>query len=179
MTAFLGTSPSQLLGHKQYFRVTFDVSGQGLLFGSGVAKLNHIYDHMQDTGALAPMSQNPVSSGDTVMVVDTITLPAGEGLSVAEAVRRLEMLSGGIYSNVRSIQKLQGIGDVAGGADQRDQVAADANQQNDATSFSHQVSDFFAGFGHYTTLVIIGVVAVAVISLSPTLSAIVGRRQSA
>jgi hypothetical protein len=165
-----------VLGYKQYYRLTFDVSGQGLFFGTGETKLTHIYDYMQDSGAFTPLSANPVGSGDTVMVVDAITIPSGQSLSLAEGVRRLEEVAGGMYSSVRSVQKLVGIGDVTGGASSRDQTAADTNAANDKNSFGHQLTDLLAGFGHYTTLAVIGLVAYAVIVMSPTLSAF-GRRR--
>lgn len=175
-TTYIGVAPSALLGRKQFYRVTFDVSGQGLLFGAADAKLNHIYDHMQDTGALQPLSPNPVSGGDEVMVVDAVTIDAGASMSIAEAVRRLQETGGGIFQNVRSIEKLRDAKAI--NANDRASVTDTTNKQNEENSFSHSLGEFFSGLGHYSTLLVIGAAAYAVILLAPTLSAF-GRRRSA
>jgi hypothetical protein len=179
VTTYIGTSPSTVVGAHTYYRVTFDVSGQGLFFATS-SKLNYVYEHIQDTGAVAPLSANPVSSGDDVMVVDVYPIAGGASLSVAEVVRRLETVAGhyaGAGDTIRSIQKLGSINDVTAGADDRDAVADAANKSNDEDSFEHKVADFFAGLGHFTTLAVIGVVAYAVIVASPALSAFARARR--
>lgn len=176
-TQFIGVAPSALIGRKQFYRVTFDVSGQGLFWGAEDAKLNYIYEHMQDSMALTPLSPNPVTGGDTVMVVDAVTIDAGASLSVAEAVRRLQEIGGGIFQNVRSIQKLRDANAV--NADDRATVTDDTNKSNDENSFGSKIGDFFSGVGHFSTLLVIGMVAYAAITLAPTFSAFGARRRSA
>lgn len=177
-TAFINVAPSDVIGYKQYYRLLFDVSDQGLLFGSSSAKLNYIYDHMGDGGAFSPLSDNPVVGGDTVMAVDVWTIQSGQSLSVAEAVRRLETTAGdypGAGSSVRSIQKLSGIGDVTGGAVDRANATDAANTANDENSLTNKLGGFFTGLGDYATLAVIALVAYAVISVSAAI--IPGRKR--
>lgn len=174
-TQYLNVSPSDVLGYKQYYRITFDVSNQ-VLFDTPSNKLTFIYDHMQDSGALAPLSPNPVTPGVTVMTVDAWTIGAGPSLSIADAVNRLEMIAGGAYQSVRSIQKLAGVGDITGGAGDRAQATDTANQSNDANSLTNKLGDFFSGLGNYATLGVIALVAYAVITLSAGLSLIPSRK---
>jgi hypothetical protein len=175
-TQFIGASPSAVIGYKQYYRITFDVSGQ-VLFQSPSAKLDFIYDHMQDSGAFAPLSPNPSVDGDEVMTVDVWTLPAGQSLSLADAVRRLEMVAGGAYQSVRSIQKLSGIGDVTGGADARDKATDATNKQNAEDSLGTKLENLFSGLGTYTKFAVVGLVAYAVITASAGLSLIPSRKR--
>lgn len=173
MTQFIGVSPSSLLGSRQFYRIVFDVSGQILYWSAGDVRLSYIYDHMQDTRALAPLSPNPTTTGDEVMTIDAQSIDPT--LTVAEAVRRLEMVSGDIVgvdttSTVRSITKLSGIGDVTGGADDRDDQTNAANKDNAEDSLGSQLKNFFSGLGDAGGLIVIGLVAYAAILLAPTLS---------
>lgn len=175
-TQYLNVSPSSVLGYKQYYRLVFDVTGHVFFLTSGgSSQLSYIYDHMQDSGALAPLSPNPVAGGDGVMVVDAWTIADGPSLSVAEAVRRLEAIGGGNY--VRSIEKLSGIGDVTGGAADRAAEADTVNQKNEKDSVGSHAWDFLSGLGNYTTIIVVGVVAYAVITLSAGLSLIPSRKR--
>lgn len=164
-TQYIGTSSSAPLGYKQYYRLTFDVSRQ-VLFAAPSDKLNHIYNHMQDTGVLAPLSPNPVISGAEIMVVDAWTIGEATAVSVAEGVRRLEMIAGGSYQSVRSIQRLSGIGDVTGGASDRQTVTDTVAAQNAAANPLDVFGGYLSGLGNYLTLAVIGLVAYAAIVLS-------------
>ena len=175
-TQFLNVTSSDVLGYKQYYRIVFDVSGQ-VWVTSPDAILNHFYDHMQDTGLLAPLSPNPVVGGDTVMTVDAWTIGDGASATVAEAVRRLEMMSFLGQSSVRSIKRLSGVGDITGGAVDRADDTDSANKQNDENSLGTNLMGFLSGLGDYTTLIVIGLVAYAVITLSAGLSLIPSRKR--
>jgi len=164
-TQYLGVSSSALLGYKQYYRLTFNVA-RHVLFESTSDKLNHIYNHMQDTGVIAPLSPNPVVSGDEVMVVDCWTIGDAASVSVAEGVRRLEMIAGGSYQSVRSIQKLSGIGGVTGGATARQTVTETVAAQNAASDPLSVFAGFLSGLGDVVTLGVIALVAYAAIVLS-------------
>lgn len=173
MTQYIGVSPSSQLGAKQFYRLTLDVSGQVFIWSASNVRLSYIYEHLQDTGALAPLTPNPVTTGDEVMTVDCSVIDPS--LTVAEAVRRVEMVAGDLVgfdttSTVRSITKLPGIGAVTGGADDRDKTTADVNDQNSQTGFTAGFMKFLSGFGDASTLIVIGLVAYAVIVVSPTLS---------
>lgn len=176
-TSFIGVSSSEALGYKQYYRITFDITRQ-VSFQAPETRLHFIYDHMQDSGALAPLSPDPVTSGDTVMVVDAWTIGDGANLSVAEAVRRLETIAAnGTYQSVRSIQKLSGVSDVTGGAADRLGVTDSTNQSNAASDPLSKLGDLLAGLGTYTQLIVIGLVAYAVITLSAGLPLIPSRKR--
>jgi hypothetical protein len=181
VTQFIGVSPSALLGARQFYRIVLDVSGQILYWSPSEVRLGYIYDHMQDTRALAPLSPNPVSTGDEVMTIDAQVIDPS--LTVAEAVRRLEMVAGDVVGvdttpTVRSITKLSGIGDVTSGADDRDQQTDNANKQNQEDSLGEKLKQFFSGLGDVGGLLVIGLVAYAVIVVSPTISRLpFGRRK--
>ena len=176
-TQYLAVSSSALLGYKQYYRLTFDVTRQ-VLFESSSDKLNYIYDHMAETGVIEPLSPNPVTDGTEVMVVDCWT-PTSDAasISVAEGVRRLELVAGGSYESVRSIQLLSGIGDVTGGANARQTVTDTTVTQNAATDPLSKLTGFLAGVGDYVTLGVIALVAYAVITLSAGLPLLGSRRK--
>lgn len=161
-TLFIGVSPSALLGHKQYYRIVFDLTRQ-VMFGTPWDKLSRIYDTMQDTGVIAPLSPNPVVSGDYVMVVDAWSLGGVEGITVAEAVRRLNMVAGGAYESVRSIQKLASIRDVENGANDRQAETVRINEQNAAADPLAKIGQLLGGLSNLATVAVVGLVAYAAI----------------
>lgn len=181
MTQFIGVSPSAPLGSRQFYRLVIDVSGQILYASSSDVRLSYIYEHMQDTRALAPLSPNPATEGAEVMTVDAQVIDPA--ITVAEAVRRLEMVAGQLVGidtqpTVRSITKLSGIGDVTGGADDRDQQTDAANKDNAGATLGAQLRNLFSGLGDAGGLLVIGLVAYAAIVLAPTISGLpFGRRK--
>jgi hypothetical protein len=178
-TTFNGVSSSAPIGVKKVYRITFDVSGQGLFFLDD-DKLNYIYDHIQDSGAFSPLSPNGTVAGDDVMVVDVVTQDNGANMAIAEAVRRLEMVAGGYAgagTSVRSIQLLTNANDVDAAA--RDAAKRQTDQQNDDDSLSHKFGEFFSGLGHYSTLFVFAGVAYVAMLYAPTITALYRRRRSA
>lgn len=176
MTLFIGVSSSALLGYKQYYRVTFDVTAS-LNTYSPYDTLSGIYDRMGDTGVITPLSPDPLTPGDSTMVVDCYTpfVEAGS-VSVAEAVRRLEAVASNAgfllstHGAVRSIQKLSGIADVTQGATDRQTTTDDTNQQNDESNPLTILGNFLGGLGHFATLGVVAIAAYAILNLSAGLS---------
>ncbi|HJQ27674.1 MAG TPA: hypothetical protein VKA60_27570 [Blastocatellia bacterium] len=178
MTTFIGTSASSPIGFHKTYRITFDVSGQGLFFLDD-NKLNFIYDHMQDSGAFTPLSPNPTVAGDDVMVVDVVTIDAGANMSMAEAVRRLETVAGGYAGAGSSVRELRVISaSDASDAASRDAVKDAADKQNEEDSFSHRAADAFASLGHYGTLAVFAFIAYAAMLYAPTITALTRRRRA-
>lgn len=161
MAQFIGVAPTDGLGYKNYFRLTFETSRLAT-FGDVSGVLSRIYDHIQDTEVLAPLSPNPVVAGDDVMVVDVWTIGDSTAVSVGEAVRRLDEVAG-FNANLRSIQKLFGIGDVTGGAGDRQLETKSVAAARAASDPLHVLSDFVSGLGGYVTLAVFGLIAYAVI----------------
>lgn len=156
-----------MLGYKQYYRITFDglsplSSG---FYWTAEQQLAYMYDHIQDTGVLGPLSAYPAVPGDSVMVIDAWTIGDGATVTVAEGVRRLDMVGGG-HATVRSFQKLGGIGDVTGGAQDRADVTQAATVAKAADNPFNIFGSVFSGIGNGLTLAVIGLVAYAVIVFS-------------
>ena len=167
MTQFIGVASSALLGNKQYYRLTFEARSQAVdrFFWTAEQQLSYMYDHIQDTGVLGPLSAYPAVSGDAVMVIDAWTIGDAATVTVAEGVRRLDMVGGG-HATVRSIQKLAGIGDVTGGAQDRQDITQAVTAAKAADNPLNIFGSVFSGIGNGLTLAVIGLVAYAVIVFS-------------
>ena len=171
MTQFQGVAATDLLGYKKYYRLTFDARSRiaDRFFWTAEQQLSYMYDHIQDTGVLGPLSSYPAVTGDAVMVIDAWTIGEAATVTVAEGVRRLDMVGGG-HATVRTIQKLAGIGDVTGGAEARQDVTQAATVAKAADNPFNIFGSVFSGIGNGLTLAVIGLVAYAVILFSKGVS---------
>lgn len=169
MTDFLGVTPTDGLGYRQYYRITFEAKHSSAithpLFWSAARSLHYMYDHIQDTGVLGPLSPNPTVEGDTVAVVDVWTIGDASAVSVGEAVRRLQQI-GGNHVAVQSFKLLRSIYDVSGGAKERDFQTQTVTAAKAAASPLGILSNFASSVGDLFTLAVIGLVAVAAITLA-------------
>lgn len=165
MTRFIGVSATAVLGFRQYYRITFEPRPQATdkFFWTAEQQLAYIYDHIQDTGVLGPLSAYPSVAGDGVMVIDVWSIGDASAVTVAEAVRRLDMV-GDNHATVRSIQKLAGIADVTGGAEARQAITQAETAAIKSSSIS--LGSFFGGVSNTLTLAVIALVAYAAITLS-------------
>lgn len=160
MTQFIGVSPTDGLGYKQFYRLTF--ATRGLYYDGSSDVLNYIYNHIQDTGVLGPLSPNPVVPGAKVMTVDVWTIGDSTAVSVSEGVRRLSEVAGWNATLV-SIAKLSGIGEVTRGAADRQLETESVAAARAANDPLRALSNFVSGLGGYVTLAVFGLIAYATI----------------
>lgn len=172
-TAFVGVASSSPLGDRAFYRITFeDAPGVGFKLGAsglyvGFANVfSEFYESMASrSGVVYPLSPNPVTPGAKVAVVDCQVSHGAGSVSAAEAVRRLEMASGGTI-RVRVLQKLDNVQQVQQGANNRQQMTEHAAQQRAAESPIAQLANTVGGVAQY---LLFGVAAFAAIRFSKDL----------
>lgn len=175
MTDFVGVAADDILNLDAYYRVVLEENVwpglSGVLRGVFQNRVNAVYNNMYArTGVLSPVVPNPVKSGDTATnyVIDVGLINSGDASSITarEAVRRIEGIAGGglteVAYDVRSFTALASVTDVRDGNAARDNLQAQVTQQKEQESSLNTI-------GHWLTLVVVVVVALAAIQISKDL----------
>lgn len=175
MTAFVGIGADETLALDGYYRVVIEKATSFSLYTFFRNQVNTVYASMYArTGVLVPVVPNPVLQGtdDDAYVIDIGLINSGDAATVTarEAVRRIEAITGGSgFSSllqreyaVRSFTALNSVTDVRDGAPDRDAIQAQVENQK-------QLENPLNSVGHWLTLVVVAIVALALIQVSKDL----------
>lgn len=173
MTQFIGIAGEDLLDVNGYYRVVVEKTHTLALYSAFRSQISALYANLYArTQVLVPVSPNPVlasggSDADNYVIdLGIINTDGFQAVTAGEAVRRIEGVTGGAVLggfggyDVRSFTALDSVADV------RDNGPAERAAVQQQVTQQKQVESPFANLGHWATLVVVALVALAAIQIS-------------